>query len=264
MCLKRIFARFHIAFRPLFDTTRAGTRSRRATPVARKRNPIASHARERCSRRTTPVARETQPYRATRAGTLFQTYAAGRAGAQPYRATRAGTLFQTCDAGRAGAQPYRATRAGTLFQTYAAGRAGAQPYRATRAGTFSKTYNAGRAERNPRVHARNVFQTYDAGRAVARNPTESHARERCSRRATPVAQERNPAASGGKVRSLCLLKNPATRRAGARGSLRPSPSPVWRTPEDRQPAVETYRSGSEPRASAPETPRPSLRLSVPW
>src|SRR5271165_4600430 len=59
-------------------------------------------------------------------------------------------------------------------------------------------------------------------------------------------------------------KTPAPRRAAARGFPRLFPSPVWRTPEDRQPAVETYRSESEPRASAPKTPQPSLRLSVPW
>src|SRR5271165_3871664 len=59
-------------------------------------------------------------------------------------------------------------------------------------------------------------------------------------------------------------KTPAPRRAAARGFPHLFPSPVWRTPEDRQPAVETYRSESEPHASAPKTPQPSPRPSVPW
>jgi hypothetical protein len=126
-------------------------RSRRATPVARERNPTTPLTQECFPDALTPVARERNPTTAHTQECVPDVQRRSRGSATLYRAacarmrsrratpvTGSATLprripknvFQTCNGGRAGAQPYRVTCARMYSRGATAVGAGAQPYHA--------------------------------------------------------------------------------------------------------------------------------------
>ncbi len=197
VCLKRIFARLHIAF------------SLSLTPHARERVPDV----RRRSRGSATLPRHMR-------GNAFRTCDAGRAGAQPYRATRVGTCPGRATPVAQERNPTAPHAWGRVPDVRRRSRGSATLPRHTR-GDVSRACNAGRAGGNPTA-------SHAWGRVPGvqrRSPVAQPYRVTCagtrSGRATPVARERNPTASHawGRVSDVQRRSRSATLSRHTRGNV---------------------------------------------